>query len=510
MSARRSDAPRAVDLLIGWVTFVIPSPKEGGVTITIDGSSLSLEGLAAIAGGEPAVLAPAARAAMTRARGVVTEAAASGAHVYGLTTAVAERKRVRLGQGDQDRFNRALIPGHLVSQGTHAPAPVVRAAMACLANSFARSFAGVRPELADLLLRALADGFVPAVRSLGSVGQADLGPLADLAHGLLERYGFTLAEGEALAVIDNNAFATGWAAISLLQAERLLASADVAAALDLEGFAANLSPWHDVVVASRPYPGIAATIAHVRELLAGSVLWEPGRARNLQDPLTFRCVAQIHGAARDALGYVRTVVETELNAHQSNPAVVLDERRLVSVGNTEPVVLSAALDLARIALAPVITSAAERTVKLLQQPWSGLPAGLAERPEVGQDGLAELGGAAQSLAIEARMLAQPVSFELASSCKAEGIEDRTTMAPLSARRLEEMSHFAARVLAVECAVATQAIDLRRHGRLGTGTAAAYSVVRSHVPGTADGAVQPADLEPLAEAVRSGQLAAVSG
>ena len=478
------------------------------MTIKIDGSSLSLEDLAAIASGsQTAVLAPAARAAMTRAREVVTDAAASGARVYGLTTAVAERKRVVLGQGDQERFNRALIPGHLISQGAPAPAPVVRAAMACLANSFARGFTGVRPELAELLLGALNDGFVPTVRSLGSVGQADLGPLADLAHALLDRYGFTLAENEALALIDNNAFATGWSAVSLLEAERLMESADAAAALDLEGFAANLSPWHDVVVAARPYPGIAATIAHVRGLLAGSVLWQPGGARNLQDPLTFRCIPQIHGAARDALGYVRTVVETEANAFQGNPAVVADERRVLSVGNTEPVALAAALDFARIALAPVVTSAAERTVKLLQQPWSGLPAGLAERPEAGEDGLAELAGASQSLAIEARMLAQPVSFELVSSAKAEGIEDRTTMAPLSARRLSEMTGFAARVLAVGCTVAAQAIDLRRAGPLGTGTAAAYSLVRSHVPYTKAGSFPPPDLEPLVEAVRAGLLAA---
>ncbi len=488
---------------------MVPGAKEGGVTIKIDGSSLSLEDVAAIASGsESAVLAPAARTAMTRAREVVTEAVASGARVYGLTTAVAERKRVLLRRGDQDRFNRALIPGHLISQGTPAPAPVVRAAMACLANSFAKGFTGVRPELAELLLEALAEGFVPAVRSLGSVGEADLGPLADLAHGLLERYGFALAEGEGLALIDNNAFSTGWSAMSLLEAERLLDSADVAAALDLEGFAANLSPWHDVVVAARPFPGVATTITNVRRLLDGSVLWEPGKARNLQDPLTFRCVPQIHGAARDALGYARRVVETELNAFQGNPAVVLAERAVISVGNTDPVAMAAALDLARIALAPVVTSAAERTVKLLQQPWSGLATGLAERPEAGEDALAELAVVSQSLAVEARLLAQPVSFELVSSSKAEGIEDRTTMAPLSARRLAEMAGFAARVLAVECAVAAQAIDLRRAGQLGRGTAAAHSLVRSHVPFTGGGMLLPPDLEPLTEAVRSGQLAAI--
>jgi histidine ammonia-lyase len=479
------------------------------VTIELDGGSLGLDDLAAIvSGAKRAVLAPSARERMASAREVVTEAVAAGAEVYGLTTAVAERKRVSLSGEDQQRFNRLLIPGHRISQGLLASAPVVRAAMTCLANSLAKGFAGVRPELAELVLEALAEGFVPPVRSLGSVGEADLGPLADLTHGLLERRGFVLEEGEGLALVDNNAFSTAWSALSLLEAERLLDSADVAAALDLEAFAANLSPWHDVVVASRPFPGVATTIRNVRRLLDGSVLWEKGSARNLQDPLTFRCLPQIHGAARDALSYARKTVETELNAFQGNPAVVLKERVVISVGNTDPVAMAAALDLARIALAPVVTSATERTVKLLQQPTSGLPTGLAEAPELGEDALAEFAVASQSFAIEARLLAQPVSFELASSSKAEGIEDRTTMAPLSARRLTEMVAFVARVISIELAVAAQAVDLRRRGPLGRGTAAAHSLVRSHVPFTGRGMPPPQDLEPLTEAVERGELARV--
>ena len=185
--------------------------------------------------------------------------------------------------------------------------------------------------------------------------------------------------------------------------------------------------------------------------------------------------------------------------------VVLSEGAVLSVGNFDVVAMSAALDFARIALAPVVTSAAERTVKLLQSPFSGLAAGLSDRPETGDDGLAEMAVAVQSLAAEARLLAQPVSYEMASSTKAEGIEDRTTMAPLSARRLEEVVSLCTRVVALELTVAAQAIDLRRLGPLGRGTGAIYAVVRHHVAATGPSSPFPADLEPLVAAVRAGKL-----
>ena len=382
--------------------------------------------------------------------------------------------------------------------------------MACLVNGYAKGAAGVRPELAEMLVDALNRGAAPAVRSLGSVGQADLGPMADLAEGLIRETGFVLADNEGLALINNNAFSTGWAALAELAAERLLGEADVAAALDLEGFAANLSTLHPVVTEVRPYPGLVATIRRLRALLAGSCLFEPGNARNLQDPITFRSIPQILGAARDALAYVRGTIETELNSAQGNPAVILAERRIVSVGNLDLAAVAAALDFARIALAPVVTSAAERTVKLLQSPLSGLPAGLAAEPDTGEDALAEFAVAAQAIAAEARTLAHPVSFEVVSTSKAEGIEDRTTMAPLSARRLAEMTDLAARVISIELLIAAQAIDLRRPSRLGEGTGRALRLVRELAHFTARGQAPPAELEPLVDAVRGGRFARPPG
>jgi histidine ammonia-lyase len=475
--------------------------------VVLDGASLTIDSLAAVAEGrDQVVLAPAARDRMSAAREVVEEALRLDVTVYGLTTALAERKSVVLDAAARRGLSRFLIRGHLVAQGPPAPAPVVRAAMVCLVNGFAKGAAGVRPELAELILSALNRGLVPPVRSLGSVGLADLGPMADLAEGLVRETGFVLEPNEGLALVNNNAFSTGWAALAVLAAGRLLEEAEVAAALDLEAFAANLSPLHPVVAEVRPYPGLVATIGRLRALLGGSYLLEPGNARNLQDPLTFRGIPQILGAARDALAYVRTTIETELNSAQGNPAVVLAERRIVSVGNLEIVPVAAALDFARIALAPVVTSAAERTVKLLQSPLSGLPAGLAAEPDTGEDALAEFAGAAQALAAEARTLAHPVSFELVSSSKAEGIEDRTTMAPLSARRLAEMADLAARVISLELLVAAQAIDLRRPSRLGYGTGRALRLVRELVGFTARGQAPPAELEPLVDAVRTGRFA----
>jgi histidine ammonia-lyase len=481
--------------------------------VVLDGASLTIDSLAAVAAGRDEVaLAPAARDRMAAAREVVEEALLSGAIVYGLTTALAERKSVTLDAGARQVFSRFLIRGHLIAQGSPAPPAVVRAAMVCLVNSFAKGTSGVRPELAEMLVGALNRGLVPTVRSLGSVGQADLGPMADLAEGLLRETGFVLADNEGLALINNNAFATGWAALAELAAEQLLGEAEVAAALDLEGFAANLSILHPVVTEARPYPGTVATIRRLRALLAGSSLFEPGNARNLQDPLTFRSIPQILGAAGDALGYARTTIETELNSAGCNPAVVLAERRIVSVGNLDIVPVAAALDFARIALATVVTCAAERTVKLLQSPLSGLPAGLAAEPGTGEEALAEFAGAAQAIAAEARLLAHPVSFEVVSSIKAEGIEDRTTMAPLSARRLAEMADLAARTVSLELLVAAQAVDLRRPSHLGEGTGRALRLVRELAGFTARGQAPPTDLEPLVDAVRSGRFApaALSG
>ena len=479
------------------------------MTVVLDGNALTLGEVVRVARGrEDVVIPPEALERMRETRALVERAVERGDEVYGVTTGVGARKKVRVPLADIPAFNRALIANHRVAQGPEAPEDVVRATMLRVANALAKGTAGVRPEIGLRLVRALNEGERPRVRMLGSLGQADLPPLADLADELFGDV--ELAAKEGLALLNSNAFATALAALALADLERLLTAMDVAGALDLEAFAANLTLLHPAIGEVRPYPGIVSTLARFRALLDGSSLWEPGAARNLQDPLTFRCLPQVHGAVRDAFAFARGQLEVELNASQENPLVIPGEERIVSVANFDVLPLAAALDFVRIAFAPAVTGACERLEKLLQGPLTGLPDGLAPRQGLAENSLGELGVAAQALAAEARLLAQPVSFELVTTTHAEGIEDRVTMAPLAARRLSEMVELCERVVAIELVVAAQAVDLRKPAALGAGTRSARDLVRRRIPFMGEGDPLPADVEPVRDLIREGAFSDPAG
>ena len=473
------------------------------MTVRLTGRDLVRAQLVRVARGhEPVELDADARARMVGSRQVVEAALARGDAIYGSNTAVGVLKRVGIAAGDADGYAASMNRHHIVGQGPDAAEDVVRATMLRLANHFAEGSAGVRPELADRVLAALNGREAPRLRTIGSIGEADLAPLADLAAALFD--GVPLAAGEGTALLDNNSFSTGWAALAVTDAATLLDSMDVAGALSLEGLSANPTMLHPAIGAVRPYPGLRRTLERLGELLSGSAIWEPGAARHLQDPLSFRNLPQIQGACRDVLDHVEAHLAIELNASQGNPIAIVEEQRVISVANFEILPLAAALDYLRVILATALTSSAERAVKLLGAPWTGLPTGLTPLPGTAEAGLTYLSLAAQSLAVEARLLAQPVSFELISTSHAEGIEDRTTMAPLAARRVAEMVSLGARIVAIELAVGAQASDLRGLRR-GRGTEAAVAVVREVVPflGTGDSV---ADVEPLVARVREGAFA----
>src|ERR1700733_7495794 len=249
---------------------------EQSMTIMLNGSDLTVTDVVAAARhSETVALAPEAIATMQSARDVVQEVLAKAEPVYGLTTAVGGRKSSPLAPAERRKFNQRLVLNHRIAQGDAAPADVVRGAMVCLANSYAQGVTGVRPELAQMIVTLLNEGFAPPVRRLGSVGQGDLGPMADLAHGLITRSGFEVAENEGLALVSSNAFTTAWACLALADAQTLMDAFDVAGALDLEAFGANPTCLHPVIEQTRPFPGLAATLGQLRELLEGSYLWAP-------------------------------------------------------------------------------------------------------------------------------------------------------------------------------------------------------------------------------------------
>lgn len=435
---------------------------------------------------------------MGRCRAVVERTLSTETPVYGLTTGVAALKRIGVRSADVHSFNHAMVREHRIAQGGTAPPDVARAAMLLLANQFASGVPGVRPVLAERLVERLNDGTVPSIRLLGSVGMSDLGANADLAAEVFD--GIKLEAGEGLALLNHSAVSTAMAALAVIDLDHLLGVANVVAALSLEGFGANLSILHAAVGKRRPYPGLVRTLDELRSLLEGSYLWKAGAARNLQDPLTFRDIPQVHGALRDALTYAQAQLGIELNSSQGNPLVVANEDRIVSAGNFDVLPMAAAVDFLRIALAPVLTSSAERTTKLLEAAWSGLESGLSPE-KTPEPGLGELDVATAALAAEARLLAQPVSFELSTSSIADGIEDRMTMAPLAARRLREMVSLGERVVAIELVVAVQAAELRGVRPLGQGTARLVQRLRERVPFFRSAEDFPVDLEPVVELVR---------
>jgi histidine ammonia-lyase len=476
-------------------------------TVIVDGSSLDVGAVVAVArAGARVEIAPEALARMAETRALVERVVLRGDSVYGLTTGVGVRKRVALAGEEIARFNRRIIAEHRTAQGGDAPPDVVRATMLRLLNGFARGSSGVRPALAERLADALNRGEQPRVRKLGSIGQADLMPLADLAAEVFRDVPLEAKEG--LSVLNANAFSTGWAALAIADARTLLDAMTLAAALDLEAFAANLTPLHEAVGAARPYPGLVEELERMRTALEGSRLWQPGAARNLQDPLSFRGAAAILGAARDALRFVERQLAVELNASQENPLALLAEDRIISVANYESLPLAAALDLMRIALVPTISAANERLMKLLQAPQTGLTDGLHAPGVAAESSLSEYTWPAQALAIEARLLGQPVSLEIPSASQAEGLEDRASMTPLAARRLAELVELAHGVVAIELVVAAQAVELR-HGAapdaIGSGARRVFDAVRERIAFTGAGDTLAPDLDPVRELIASGLI-----
>lgn len=474
------------------------------MTVVVDGRSLGLVDVMQVArGGERVELEAAARERLRHARHVVELALARGDPVYGLNTGVGVQKRFSVSPEDEVWFNRRLLDNHHVGVGPDAPEEVVRAQLLRLLNGCAAGSVAVRPVVADRLAELLNDGPAPCVRLLGSLGQSDLAPNAEVALAVFD--GLDPAPGETLALINNNAFATGWAALAMADALRLLDASDAVGALALEAFAANASALDPAVAEARPYVGLRHALARLRALLDGSFLLRPGAARSLQDPLTFRNLPQQQGAARDVLEHAAAQLAIELNAAQNNPLIVAGEDRIISAAEFEVLPLAAALDYARIGLAPLLTSVTERTMKLLDRPWSGLPTGLVAEGGTVESGLSHFAITCEAIAAEARLLAQPVSFEVVSSSGAEGIEDRMTMAPLAARRLADMVGLGERLLAIALLVTAQAVELRGGHPLGLGTGRLLAAARERVPFMGPGDPLPQSVEPLRELVASGAL-----
>jgi histidine ammonia-lyase len=496
-------------------------------TIELTGASLTVEDVVAVArAGAPVRVSEEALQRVREARTVVERVLARGTPVYGMTTGLGALLRHHVPLDELERFSFATVADQTASYGQPVTTDIVRAMMVARANGMAKAGVGVRREVVLQLVGALNAGLHPVVRRLGSVGQGDLSEMSDIGKVLMGR-GFAEVGGrvlpgdqalaaagmepispapkEALALVSANGVTLGHGSLVLVDAADLTESFQIAAALSLEGFAGNLSPIHPAAARMRPHAGEIKAAGRLRELLAGSYLWQPGAARNLQDPLSFRCVPQRHGALNDALSFARGEMDVELNSASDNPLVVVEDEAIISVGNFDVVALGIAFDLLRLGLASALKVADERVQKLLWNAFSGLPTGLAPQ-EGATGGLNPLGRWCAALAAEARQLANPVSLDYGAQL-AEGIEDHASMAPLSVRKTSELVSLGHRMVAHELICAAQAVDLRGRGPLGQGSRVAYECVRECVPRLVDETDWEADVARLVERISNGELAA---
>jgi histidine ammonia-lyase len=496
-------------------------------SVTLGGDGLTVDRVLAVARGHARVeLDPDALVRVRAARDVVDRVLASGESVYGLNTGLGSLARHHIPLEEIGAFSFATVADQVSSYGRPLPTDVVRAMMVARVNGMLKAGVGVRRELIELIVKLLNVGIHPIVRMIGSVGQGDLSEMADIGKVLIGRgwaeYGgetmpgeqalaqaglepITLGPKEALGLISSNSVTMGRGSLVLIDAADLIESMQIAAALSFEAFAANLSIIHPAAARAHPHTGQATAMSRLRELLEDSELWHPGAARNLQDPLSIRCVPQTHGAVYDALSVARGIMEVELNSAADNPLVLVEEGVIVSVGNFDVTSLAMAFDYVRLGIAHAAQVANERVQKLLWSHFSGLPTGLAMR-EGPTGGLRPLGRSFAALASEARFLANPVSLDYRGQL-AEGVEDHASMAPLAVSTTSTLVGLAHRLVALELIIGAQAVDLRGGPeRLGGGTGRAYGLVREYARTLTDETEWNADIEGLATLVGDGGLA----
>jgi histidine ammonia-lyase len=288
-------------------------------TVTLTGDDLSIEEVVRIARrGVRVEVSRASLARVRRARDVVERVLERGDLVYGASTGVGSLSRHRIPFEGLEQFSVRLVSRHTTHQGAELGTEIVRAMMVTRANGMAKGGVGVRAELIQAFLDALNAGVHPIVRTGGSVGQADLAEMAEIGQVLIGRgeadYAGRRMPGaealrsaglapiglkakEGLALISANGVTMGHGSLVLADVAGLLDAFDVTAALSLEAFGGNLSTIHPEAARMRPHPGQARAAHRLRGLLSGSYLWSPGAARNLQDPLSLRCVPRPTGPA---------------------------------------------------------------------------------------------------------------------------------------------------------------------------------------------------------------------
>ncbi|WP_091731560.1 histidine ammonia-lyase [Nocardioides scoriae] len=476
--------------------------------------------------------------AVDRARAAVDELAASATPVYGISTGFGALATRHIPTEKRARLQRSLVRSHAAGSGPEVEREVVRALMLLRLSTLATGRTGVRRATVQLLADVLDAGITPVVHEFGSLGcSGDLAPLSHCALALIGEGEVRDADGvlrpaaealaaaglepvelaakEGLALINGTDGMLGMLVMALADLEVLLRTADVAAAMSVEGQLGTDRVFAEELQALRPHPGQAASAANLRALLRDSGVVASHRGPDctrVQDAYSLRCSPQVHGAARDTLDHCARVAGWELASAVDNPVVVSagddGPARVESNGNFHGAPVAYVLDFAAIVAADLASISERRTDRFLDKARNhGLPPFLADDPGV-DSGLMIAQYTQAGIVSELKRLAHPASVDSIPSSAMQ--EDHVSMGWAAARKLRRSVDGLTRVLAVEVMAAARALDLRRPLEPSPATGAVVDLLRSHgVQGPGPDRHLAPEIEACVDLVRSGAVVAAA-
>ncbi|MCI0549384.1 MAG: aromatic amino acid ammonia-lyase [Anaerolineae bacterium] len=468
--------------------------------ITLDGSSLTIEKLVAIARDHEKVeLAPEALERIKVCRLMLEEKLANKEIMYGTNTGIGEFSETMLNDEQVKEFQKYLIYNHAAGIGDPAPIEHVRAALAGRVNVHAHGNSGCRPEITLTLVEMLNKGVTPVVCQKGSVGASgDLAPMAQAAlllmgegeaffngerlagHEAMQRAGIEvpgLQARDGLAAINGSNLLTAMSALHIYDMERFIKQAEIAAAMTIEALLGNLKPYNTKLHELRGFSGAVTSAKNIMKALEGSDLTTGKMKTKVQDAYSMRSTPQVIGAARDSIAYARSQVEIELNGVGDNPIFIPEEQLTLTGANFQGTPVSLPMDLAGAAITMVCVLSERRMNRLTNPALSqGLPDFLAHEPGF-YSGMMLSQYTADHLIVEQRILSAPASIQ--SIPAAADQEDFVSMGLNTAIKNGQILDNAYGVLGIEFMAAAQALDFREFTP-GKGTNKAREVIRKYV------------------------------
>lgn len=398
--------------------------------------------------------------------------------IYGITTGFGSLCNISIGRDDLSKLQENLVKSHACGCGEKVDKEIVRIMLLTKIKSLSFGNSGVQLSTVQRLVDLFNNDIIPVVYQLGSLGASgDLAPLANMclpliglgevyykgeireASEVLAEVGLEpvqLTSKEGLALLNGTQFMSSHAVYALLKLRKLSALADKIGALSLDVFDGRIEPFGDEVNAVRPHPGQLQTARAVRHWLEGSEMIEQPK-KHVQDPYSFRCMPQVHGAVKDAIAYVGNVIEIEINSPTDNPTIFPDEDIIVSAGNFHGEPIAIPMDYLAIA-ASELSNISERRIYKLISGARALPSFLVANPGL-NSGFMIPQYAAASIVNQSKSLCWPTSCDSIPS--SQGQEDHVSMGSNSATKLVRITNNTERVLAIELLNAMQALELRR-------------------------------------------------